>query len=387
MGSGFTRGLEGDGLSIEEVVASYPSKMADSRRMQLARDVLLGPMTTFGLGGPASHVAVIERESDVAEALEEADRLGLPAVVLGGGSNVVVADEGLRALVLHMQMRGIAPVVEGEVTRVTLQAGEPWDAFVGWAVEAGLAGVECLAGIPGLAGATPIQNVGAYGQETSDTLSLVHAFDRVSRERVVLDRTQCAFGYRTSLFKADPRYVVTAVTLSLRRDHESGPIVYPELARALGVEVGQRAPTARVRETVVALRRQKGMVLDPADSESKSAGSFFTNPIVDAAGLARVDASARGVAPPRYDAGDGRWKVPAAWLIEQAGFARGFTLGHVRVSKRHTLALVNDGEGTTRELLALAALIGRTVQERFGVTLTPEPVLLGATAPEAPGPR
>jgi UDP-N-acetylmuramate dehydrogenase len=352
--------------------------------MRLQRDVPLAPLTTLRLGGAASHVAVVDREADVADAMAEGDRLGGPVFVLGGGSNVVVADEGVGGLVVRMASRGVEVAKAGGVARWTLAAGEPWDGFVARAVDEGCSGVEALAGIPGLVGAAPVQNIGAYGQEVRDTLASVRAYDREARALVDLAAADCAFGYRTSRLKTTGRYVVTAVTFALAAHDRSAPVAYPELARALGVELGDRAPLGRVRDAVLALRRSKGMLAEGADPESVSAGSFFVNPVVDAAGLARVVAGAVGLGAvtgeaevPRHGAGEGRWKVPAAWLIERAGFSRGFTMGRVRVSRRHALALVNDGAGTTRELLALARVIARGVEDRFGVRLAPEPVMVG----------
>ena len=344
--------------------------------VRLDRDVPLAPLTTLRLGGRAAHVAVVERESDVPEALAEAARLGVPAFVLGGGSNVVVADAGVSALVIRIASRGVDVSVKDGVATITLAAGEPWDPFVARAVGEGFSGVECLGGIPGLVGATPIQNVGAYGQEVKDTIVSVRAFDRDARTFVDLSPADCAFGYRASRLKETGRYIVTAVTFALPVKDESAPVRYAELTKALGIAEGERAPLARVHETVVALRRTKGMVLDDGDPESRSAGSFFVNPVVDDAALARIVAASEGVSVPRHASGDGRWKVPAAWLIERAGFSRGFAIGHVRVSRRHTLALVNDGEGTTSELLALARVIVRGVEQKFGVVLTPEPVMV-----------
>ncbi len=294
--------------------------------MHLQRDVPLAPLTTLRLGGKASHVAVVDRDEDVPEVFAEADRLGGPVFVLGGGSNVVVADEGVDGLVVRMASRGVTVAKVDGVARVTLAAGEPWDAFVARAVDEGYSGVEALAGIPGLVGAAPIQNIGAYGQEVKDTLASVRAYDREARAMVDLTPAECAFGYRTSRLKTTGRYVVAAVTFALAVRRDSAPIGYPELARALGVEPGDVAPLERVREAVIALRRGKGMVADEGDPESVSAGSFFVNPVVDEAGLARVIAGAlrfgavTGEAEvPRYRAGEGGWKVPAAWLSSGRG--------------------------------------------------------------------
>jgi UDP-N-acetylmuramate dehydrogenase len=361
--------------------------------MQLECDVPLAPLTTLRLGGRASRVAVVEREAEVPDALAEATRAGVPVFVLGGGSNVVVADEGVDALVLRLSLAELEVAVSDGVARTTLGAGVPWDAFVSTAADMGHSGVEALSGIPGLVGATPVQNVGAYGQEVGDTIVGVRAYDRETHAFVELGKDDCKFGYRTSLLKATGRYVVTAVTFALEVKDASAPVRYPELARALGIDVGAVAPLDRVREAVLALRASKGMVLDEADPESVSAGSFFVNPVVDDSGLSRIVDGAIGLGVvqegrevPRHPAAGGGWKVPAAWLIERAGFCRGFTAGHVRVSRRHTLALVNDGEGTTRELLTLARGIVRRVGACFGVTLVPEPVMLGCRW-SAPGSR
>jgi UDP-N-acetylmuramate dehydrogenase len=351
--------------------------------MRFDRDVPLAPLTTLRLGGNAASVATVERESDVPEALAEAEASGVPAFVLGGGSNLVVGDEGFGGLVVRMASRGMNVERDGGLACVTLAAGEPWDAFVASAVDDGYAGVECLAGIPGLVGATPIQNVGAYGQEVKDTVVGVRAYDREARVFVDLSTHDCAFGYRTSRLKTTGRYVVTGVSFALPVRAESAPVRYPELARALGVREGESAPLAHVRDAVIALRRAKGMVLDSADPQSVSAGSFFMNPVVDAAALARIERGAQGLAggdgpatPPRYAAAEGEWKVPAAWLIERAGFTRGYGSERAHVSTKHTLALVN-ARGTTAELLTLARTIVRGVEKTFGVTLVPEPVMLG----------
>jgi UDP-N-acetylmuramate dehydrogenase len=352
--------------------------------MQLQRDIPLAPFTTLGLGGKAEHVAVVDREAEVPGAVAFADDLGGSLAVLGGGSNVVVADEGVSGLVLRIASRGVQVDPRGDAVRLTVAAGEPWDLLVERAVDEGWSGLEALSGIPGLVGGAPVQNIGAYGQEAKDIVAVVRAYDRVTRAFVDLPRAECRFGYRTSLFKGTGRHIVTSVTFELPCGREGAAIAYPELARALGVAEGEKVPARRVRDTVVALRRSKGMLLDPSDPESVSVGSFFTNPVVDAAGLERVAQGALslglvadGSRVPRFPAGEGAWKVPAAWLIERAGFARGFAAGRVHVSKRHALALVHDGGGSTRELVALARRIAGEVQERFGVRLTPEAVFLG----------
>ncbi len=349
---------------------------AHSLDVRIDTDVPLAPLTSLRLGGAARHLTVVSREEEIPEALAEAERLGVPAVVLGGGSNVVIGDDGVNALVVRMALRGREISVREGVASVALAAGEPWDDAVALAVSQGWSGVECLGGIPGLVGATPIQNVGAYGQEVSDTITGVRAYDREARAFVDLTPAECRFGYRASRLKETGRFIVSRVSFAFPVQSTSAPIRYAELSRALEVAEGERAPLGRVHETVVALRRAKGMVLDEADPESVSAGSFFVNPVVDDALLARIVTAAGARPVPRHAAGGGTWKVPAAWLIEQSGFARGFTMGHVRVSRKHTLALVNEG-GTTHDLLELARTVARGVRERFGVTLTPEPVMIG----------
>jgi UDP-N-acetylmuramate dehydrogenase len=311
------------------------------------------------------------------EAVREADAAGTPLLLLAGGSNVVIADEGFDGLVLRIVTRGIERMVQDGAVRLTVAAGESWDALVAGAVADGLVGVECLAGIPGSVGATPIQNVGAYGQEVAETIASVRVLDRRSGQVVELAPDECGFGYRTSAFKRAPgERVVLAVDLALRRAGESAPVRYGELARALGVELGASAPSAAVREAVLGLRRGKGMVLDPADPDSVSAGSFFTNPILSAEDFEALERRA-GERPPAFGEPDGRVKTSAAWLVERAGFHRGYGDGRAGISSKHTLALVNRGGATTAELVALAREIATGVERSFGVELVPEPVFVG----------
>jgi UDP-N-acetylmuramate dehydrogenase len=321
----------------------------------------------------------------VVAAVLSADRAGEPLLVLAGGSNVVVADAGFPGTVLRIATRGIArtDAPDGRV-RLEVQAGEPWDPLVARCVAGGLAGVECLSGIPGSVGATPIQNVGAYGQEVAETIVSVRALDRVSGAVHDLDAAACGFTYRSSAFKRTPgRWVVLAVTFALERSELSAPVRYAELARALGVELGERAPLAEVRAAVLALRRGKGMVIDPADPDSVSAGSFFTNPILDPGAFAALERRVAerlgdGAGPPAFPEADGRVKTSAAWLIERAGFHRGHGDPRgIAISAKHTLALTNRGAGTTAELVALAREIAGSVRDRFGVDLVPEPVFVG----------
>jgi UDP-N-acetylmuramate dehydrogenase len=341
--------------------------------------VELAPWTTLRLGGPATEVVEAHDADALAGAVTDADARGIPALVLGGGSNVVVADEGFAGRVIRVLSRGVERRV-GEHGRVlvTAEAGEPWDPFVTQAVADGLSGLECLSGIPGSVGASPIQNVGAYGQEVGETCVSVQALDRARGARVTLDQAACHFGYRTSLFKQDPgRWVVLRVTFELEPSPLSRPIRYAELAGRLGVATGERAPLGDVREAVLALRRGKGMVVDATDPDSISAGSFFTNPIVAREVLAEVERRA-GAAPPAWEQDDGRVKTSAAWLIQRAGFARGHgSPTGIAISSKHTLALTNRGAGTTEELVALAREIADGVEAAFGVRLEPEPVFVG----------
>ncbi|MDQ1009010.1 UDP-N-acetylmuramate dehydrogenase [Streptomyces sp. V4I23] len=350
--------------------------------MQELHDAPLAPLTTFRLGGPATRLVVATTDDEVIAAVREADDAGTPLLIIGGGSNLVIGDKGFDGTALRIATRGFA--LDG--TRLELAAGEVWTDAVARTVEAGLAGVECLAGIPGSAGATPIQNVGAYGQEVSGTITEVVAYDRTTGETVTLSNEECAFSYRHSRFKQHPeRYVVLRVRFELEdAGGLSAPVKYAETAKALGVEVGDRVPAADARETVLRLRAGKGMVLDPEDHDTWSAGSFFTNPILTAAEyetfLGRVrDRLGDGVAPPAYPAGDGRTKTSAAWLIDRAGFTKGYGAGPARISTKHALALTNRGEATTEDLLALAREVVAGVRDAFGVTLVNEPVTVGVS--------
>lgn len=354
--------------------------------MLVRHDVPLAPLTTLGLGGPARRLVTAYEEDELVAAVRQADAADEPVLVLGGGSNVVVADEGFAGTVVQVAVHGLSaraadPADDGS-TLLRVRAGEDWDALVALCVRDGLVGIEAMAGVPGLIGATPVQNVGAYGQDVSQTVASVRAYDRRVGEVVELTAQQCAFGYRHSAFKADPgRWVVLAVTYRLAIGQLGAPVRYAELARVLGVPVGGRAPLAQVREAVLGLRRGKGMVVDPADPDSHSAGSFFTNPQVDADGLAELAERVRerlgDVDLPGHPDGGGRTKLSAAWLIERAGFARGYGAGPVGLSDKHVLALVHRGGGSTRELLALAREVRDGVRDAFGVELVPEPVLVG----------
>ena len=351
--------------------------------MNLRENVRLAPYTTLQLGGPARYFVECTAESEVRAALAHARERSLPVFVLAGGSNVVFGDAGFPGMVLRVAIgsdQGIA-FRDGEITA---GAGADWDTLVRGAVERGWTGVECLSGIPGTVGGTPIQNVGAYGQEVAETLVSVNCLDRTTLERVTFSAVECEFGYRDSRFKGRDRgrYVVLDVTLRLRRDAPPR-IRYPELRDAVA-RVGRRgsfdsaAPADAVRlvrQTVLALRRSKSMVLDPADPNARSAGSFFMNPVLSPAAFAELERRWQGAggsgAIPNFPAGDAV-KVPAAWLVERAGFPKGYRLGGAGVSSRHALALVNLG-GTSAELLELADKIKAGVETRFGITLECEP--------------
>lgn len=379
----------------------------------MSQGVELSGYTTLGLGGPAGSFAEAVTETELIAGVRSADQRGDPLLVLGGGSNLVISDDGFAGTVLHVRTHGVTLAGRGSQVTVTAAAGENWDSLAAMCVAEGLAGLECLAGIPGLVGASPIQNIGAYGQEVAETVTQVRCYDRASGDVVALTGAQCGFGYRTSMFKqstgwppsgvspagkmppgdrAGPRaarptgrYVVLAVTFTLARDPLSGPVGYAELARTLGVAPGDRVPLADARAAVLGLRRGKGMVLDTADPDTRSAGSFFTNPALSPAGFGAVQrvAAARfgpGTAVPRFPAAGDAVKVPAAWLIERSGFTKGYPGGGaVQISSKHTLALVNRGGGSTKDLLALACEIRDGVRAVFGVELVPEPVLVGAS--------
>jgi UDP-N-acetylmuramate dehydrogenase len=376
---------------------------------------LLADYTTLGLGGPASRFVTAGSAEELVAVVRAADAEGVPVLVLGGGSNLVVADEGFPGVVVQVSSRGVrfspagnvrlppastvsARTVSASTVSATVEAGEDWDDLVQLSVAESLAGIECLSGIPGRTGATPIQNVGAYGQEVSQTIDAVRTYDRLTDREVELSPADCGFGYRTSTFKrhatggrgaqlnpaaATGRHVVLSVTFRLEAGPLSAPVRYAELARQLGVAVGDRVPLAEARDAVLQLRRGKGMVLDPADPDTHSAGSFFTNPVIPARRLADLEAAllARGDSGPvpHFEAGDGLVKVPAGWLIEQAGFGRGYPgsdEGGARISAKHTLALTSRG-GSTKDLIRLARQVRDGVLDAFGVRLENEPVLVG----------
>ncbi|MEJ7634535.1 UDP-N-acetylmuramate dehydrogenase [Aeromicrobium sp.] len=334
----------------------------------------LAELTTLRLGGPARSVIDATSEEQLLAAVRVADEAGDPMLLVAGGSNLVVADDGFDGTVIRVLTRGMTVSSDAcSGAMVTVAAGEPWDGVVARAVEEGWVGVEALSGIPGSTGATPIQNVGAYGQEVAQTIATVRAYDRFEGKVRTIHAVDCGFGYRHSRFKAEPqRWLVLSVAYQFRLGDLGAPVAYAELARALGIEIGQRAPSAEVREAVLALRRGKGMVLDPADHDTWSAGSFFTNPLLTADQADVLPAGA-----PRFTQPDGTVKTSAAWLIDHAGFAKGHGSDHASLSTKHVLALTNRGGASTSELLGLAREIRDGVRTTYGITLVNEPVLVG----------
>ena len=359
--------------------------MPVTRPSGLAESVPLAGLSTLGVGGPARYYVRAASVESVAEAVSWARAEGRPLLFLGGGSNLVVSDEGFPGLVVHVQIRGVQAVPTDGAVELTAGAGEPWDSLVERAVSEGWAGVECLSGIPGLVGATPMQNVGAYGQDVSETITRVRVLDLRRGEPEELDREECRFGYRDSRFKREDRgrYVILGVTYRLR---PGGPpsIRYADLERHLAAH-GIGVPTlADTRRAVIDVRRRKSMVIDADDPNHRSVGSFFMNPVVPAGEAQRIEAALRadgslatGDKMPAFPAADGRTKLSAAWLIERAGLRRGYRRGNAGISTNHTLAIVNCGGATAQEVVALAREIRERVRDRFGLTLMPEPVFVG----------
>jgi UDP-N-acetylmuramate dehydrogenase len=354
---------------------SFSEKRDSLEPMQIKERQLLAPFTTLGIGGPARWFAEAASEAEIVEASEWARQQGVPLFVLGGGSNVLIADEGFAGLVVHVALKGI----ERDGERFRVGAGESWDEFVERAVALESAGVECLAGIPGTVGGTPVQNVGAYGQEVASVIESVRAFDLETREFVEFSNAECGFAYRRSRFNSNDRgrYIVTRVDYRLRQN--GAPLIaYPDLkAHFAGWPA---APTlAEVATAVRSIRRSKGMLLVDGDPECRSAGSFFKNPAVteEVAERVRKFAVSAGVSLRTFPADGGLVKIPAAWLIEQAGFAKGYELGAAGISSLHTLALVNRGGATAKKILALAEKIRAAVEEKFGISLEMEPEMVG----------
>jgi UDP-N-acetylmuramate dehydrogenase len=351
--------------------------------LQIQRQVSLAPLTSLELGGTASSFAAIDSVGMAKDAIRWAGQHSQPLAILGGGSNVVVSDDGFRGIVVRAALRGIDLEDDADRVRVTAAAGEPWDELVEMTVAENLAGLECLSGIPGWVGATPIQNVGAYGQEVATVIEGVRVLDLISLEERTLGPEACGFGYRTSSFREFPgRFLVLSVTFALQRGGQP-KIEYRELRRALGI--GRATPPlAEVRRVVHELRRLKSMVIEDDDANRRSVGSFFVNPVVEGATLAALDERARASGAldpteslPTFPAETGTFKVPAAWLIEKAGFSKGLRRGAVGISSAHALALVHHGGGTSKELVALARDIREGVRRRFDIDLQPEPFFLG----------
>ncbi|SCL14357.1 UDP-N-acetylmuramate dehydrogenase [Micromonospora inyonensis] len=359
-------------------VYAQPTADTDS-----ADDRSLARYTTLRLGGAADRLVTAASAEEIVQRVQEARRRDEPVLLLAGGSNVVIGDVGFAGTVVLVRSRGFRIVAEdADTVTVRVEAGEPWDDLVATTVANGWSGVECLSGIPGSAGATPIQNVGAYGQEVAETVTGVQVYDRHDGSLGRIDASDCGFAYRSSVFRYSDRWVVLSVDFRLHRSPLSTPVRYAELARALGVEVGDRVPLADARDTVRRLRAGKGMVLDPADPDTRSVGSFFTNPVLDRAAyeMLRERAADLGEPPSWPGAGD-VVKVSAAWLIDKAGFAKGHPGPEgVAISGKHTLALTNrSGTARAAALIELAREIRDGVHDRFGVTLHPEPVLVNCT--------
>jgi UDP-N-acetylmuramate dehydrogenase len=337
--------------------------------------VPLAPLTTLGIGGPAQWFMRATSPDDVEAAYQWSRDNSVSLFALGGGSNLVIADSGVNALVLQIAIRGrwFSPRRVDTVVRVG--AGEPWDGIVAAAVAHGLSGLECLSGIPGSVGGTPIQNVGAYGQEVSETILDVTAFDTTTGHLTTLSSAECGFGYRTSRFRRQDagRFIVCDVTFALR----DGPptLAYPDVINQVARDEISSPTLDQVREVVLAIRRGKGMVLDESDIDTRSVGSFFTNPVVPAS--VQTELAARTGGPVPGFPVSGNVKIPAAWLIEHAGFPRGYQRGHVGLSSKHPLAIINRGGAAARDVLDLAVLIKRRVADRFGISLVPEPVFVG----------
>jgi UDP-N-acetylmuramate dehydrogenase len=341
----------------------------------LETGVPLAPLTTIGIGGPARFFLRADAVDQIRTALESARHEDLSLFILGGGSNLLISDRGFDGLVIQVDLRGVNVESLDEYVMVNVGAGEPWDPFVALAVKKGWAGVECLSGIPGSTGATPIQNVGAYGQEVSETIARVEVLERATGRVLWMTNQECRFGYRSSLFKniERDRYIVLSVTFRLRPGGAAATR-YPELQRFVDDRGVAASDLAGVREAVIAIRKRKGMVIDPSDPDTRSDGSFFMNPIISPAQF--VDLTKRAPEAPHYPAG-GDVKLSAAWLIEQAGFEKGFTRGNVGLSSKHTLAVINRGGGTAAEVVELVRLIQNRVRETFGVEIHPEPNFIG----------
>ena len=340
----------------------------------IKENILLAPLTTFKIGGAARFFVEAKSEDEIISAFKFAEENELPLFVLGGGSNVLISDEGFDGLVLQVSLKGI----EIKKNIVTAKAGEDWDEFVKFCVDSKLAGIECLSGIPGFVGGTPVQNVGAYGQEVSETIETVRAFDRKTKEILELTNADCKFAYRTGIFNTTEknRFIILAVSFKLIPDGEP-KIVYKDLHE----RYGHRKPTlSAVRKAVLKIRRSKSMVIDEKDPNSQSAGSFFKNPIVSNEEYQLISQNAETNDTedvPKFRVDENKVKIPAAWLIEKSGFQKGFQFGNVGLSTNHALAIINFGGATAREVLALKNEIQKSVKEKFGIDLQPEPIFVG----------
>ncbi|WP_435202578.1 UDP-N-acetylmuramate dehydrogenase [Janibacter sp. GS2] len=346
----------------------------------------LAPLTTMRVGGPAGSLVTAQTTDEVVEAVRTADDAGTPLLVLSGGSNLVIADEGFPGTVVRIATQGVRVESADHCggAEVTVAAGEDWDGLVARAVAEGWSGIEALSGIPGCTGATPVQNVGAYGQEVAQTIARVVTWDRREQRQRTFTNADAGFTYRHSVFKATGRYVVLEVTFQLLLADLSAPVAYADLAAHLGVEQGERVPLADAREAVLAQRAKRGMVLDAADHDTWSCGSFFTNPILPTEQMDALEVRAaerlgpHGPTPPRFPAGTGRAKTSAAWLIDRAGFTKGYAMpGPAALSTKHTLAVTNRGAARASDVAALAREVRDGVHDAFGVTLVKEPVFVG----------
>jgi len=343
--------------------------------MEISHDIPLAPFTTLGVGGPAKHFITARSETDVVEAFEWATSSGEAVFVLGGGSNILVSDAGFNGLVIKIELRGIEFSADGDHVQLTARAGEDWDPLVEKCVANGYAGFECLSGIPGTVGGTPVQNVGAYGQEVSETIVSVQCFDRIAGEILSLTNEECGFAYRKSIFNTTERdrYVVLSVLYRLRQKGEPR-ITYKDLREHF---VDQAPTLTKTRDAVLRIRRSKSMVIDPEDPNSRSAGSFFKNPVVQTSVADSIAEELEIDRIPQFAAGDGLVKIPAAWLIERSGIGKGFGLGNAGISSNHSLAIINRGGASAAEIVALKDLIQKTVLDKFGISLQPEPILVG----------
>jgi UDP-N-acetylmuramate dehydrogenase len=347
--------------------------------MLLQENIPLGPRTTLGVGGPSRWFVEIRGEDELREAVDWAASRELPLFVLGGGSNLVVSDGGFGGLTVHLALRGAERREESGAVVFEASAGEDWDALVAKTVAAHCAGMECLSGIPGSVGGTPVQNVGAYGQDVSETISLVRALEVATGNFREFSNTECGFSYRSSRFNSIDagKFIITRVRFALTSGG-TPKIEYADLKKYFAGRTG--SPTLQeIREAVRAIRHQKAMLIVEGDEDCRSAGSFFKNPVVDVAIYERVAAQVapKGLTPPKYPAGNGEVKIAAAWLVEQSGMTKGFTLGPVAISRRHTLAIVNRGGARARDVIALKDLIQQRVRDTFGIELKPEPVFVG----------